>query len=576
MSFKIRFTLAGSITLLLFSGILVRLAYLQLYCASDLAARAKQSHHRHQIDQDPRGAILDRHGAVLAVSIEGGACFADPKLVAHPTQAAEALADLLHRPVSEVRAKLTQKKRFVWLARRLDPATAEAVRALKMRGIQVLAEQKRFYPEESFAAHTLGVVGDNHQGLSGVELTADSWLRAKSMPSLFKDWGFRKKATGELNQRDDWPSHSVVLTLDRTLQTIADQELSRQIKMSRAKSGVVIIQNPHSGDILAMASYPTFDPNVWGMSKAPGHYGPETLKNSAVERVFEPGSTYKIVTAAAAIEERKIKPDDLVFCEYGRWKIEGRYIKDHEKDGQLTFWDVIGHSSNIGTAKVAMRLGQQGLYRYSRAFGFGMPSGCGLPGDGAGILRQVPQWSGASLETIAFGQEVGVTALQMVSAYSALANGGVLLEPRLFHGLVDQNGDYREWSARQPIRKVVSNETAATLRAMLRHVVDDGTGKAAQVPGLSVAGKTGTAQKINPETRQYDSQRYIASFCGFAPAENPKLVIGVFLDEPQASIWGGSEAAPLFSRIVRAAASYLKWQTGSIGPLAVSRTIPRT
>jgi len=572
---RYRLRVAGGITLVLFSGILVRLGYLQIYLGTELTQKADRARSRNVIEQATRGAILDRHGSLLAVSIQGGACFADPKLVKHPNAAAQALADILNLPVAEVRAKLLQKRRFVWLARRLDPAKAESIRALKQPGIVVVNERKRFYPEEALASQLLGVVNENQEGLSGVERTADAWLRGRSVPAVFRDWATRKKPSDALASRKDLPNQSIVLSIDRTLQTIAEQELTRQIELSRAKGGTVIIQDPRTGEILAMASAPTFNPNLWGTPAAPATYSPETLRNPAVEHVFEPGSTYKIVTAAGALEERKITPEDTVFCENGRWKVAGRFIKDHEKDGWLSFSDVMGQSSNIGTAKVALRLGAQGLYRYSRAFGFGMPSGCGLPGDGAGILRQTHQWSGASLETISFGQEIGVTALQMVNAYSAIANGGTLLEPRLFRGLVNEEGEYQEWVTRQPIRQVISSQTSETMRRMLRHVVDSGTGKSAQIAGLTVAGKTGTAQKINPQTRQYDTERYIASFCGFAPAENPRLVIGVFLDEPRASIWGGSEAAPLFARVLRGAAAYLRMQSTPSGPLVVSRTIPR-
>lgn len=575
MNSRSRIRVAGGFTLFLFSAILFRLGYLQLYIGTELSAKADRNRSRHMIDQVSRGAILDRHGSVLAISIEGGACFVDPKLVKRPVETAQALAPVINLPVHELKAKLMQKRRFVWLARRLDPATAESIRALNLKGIYVLKERKRFYPEETLASSLLGVVNENQEGLSGIERTADLWLRGRSTPVLFKDWTVNKKAAEELASRKDLPEQSIVLSIDRTLQTIAEQELIRQIALSRAKSGMVIIQDPHTGEILAMASVPTFNPNLWGTPAAPASYTSEILKNPNVEHIFEPGSTYKIVTAAAALQEQKITPEETVFCENGRWKIAGRFIKDHESDGWLSFIDVMGHSSNIGTAKVASRLGPQGLYRYSRAFGFGMPSGCGLPGDGSGILRQTQQWSGASLETISFGQEIGVTALQLVNAYSAIANGGTLLEPRLFRGVVDDERNYREWMMRQPIRQVVSARTAETVRNMLKHVVVSGTGKAAQVEGITVAGKTGTAQKINPLTRQYDTQRYIASFCGFAPAENPRLVIGVFLDEPQASIWGGSEAAPLFARVLRGATTYLRMPKTPSGSLLVSRVVPK-
>jgi cell division protein FtsI (penicillin-binding protein 3) len=355
-----------------------------------------------------------------------------------------------------------------------------------------------------------------------------------------------------------------------------EQELAAQMEISHPKSGTVIIQDPQTGEILAMATAPSFNPNLWGSPMQPSDYGPELLKNPAVEHVFEPGSTFKIVTAAAALEEHRVTLSDSFFCENGSWDIPGRTIHDHEKDGWLTFEQVISHSSNIGTAKVARRLGRDSLYRYARAFGFGMASGCGLPGDGVGILHPIQEWRQSSLETISFGQEVGATPLQMVNAYSVIASGGWLLEPRLYKGIVDENGQYHEFALTPPVRRVLSPQTIATMKMILKDVVDEGTGKSAQVVGLSVAGKTGTAQKIDVKTHQYSDQHYLASFCGFAPVDRPRLVIGVFLDEPQGNYYGGSEAAPLFARILKHAAPYLKLQSESFGPLATSRVIGPT
>jgi len=550
-----------------FSSIVVRLAYLQVVRHDDLEARAQRQQTRHQGDMEARGAILDRAGATLAVSIEGGSCYADPKQVENPAQTAKVLAQWLHMPAGPIKAHLEQKKRFVWIARRLDPATITQIKALHLAGISVQPEMRRFCPEESLAAHTLGVTSDDQEGLSGIELTAERWLSGKEMPFLFKQWQTKPLERSASRDMHEWPTHSIFLTLDRTLQTIVEQELAVQMKLSRPKTGMVIVQDPQTGEILAMATAPTFNPNLWGVPNAPDSYGPDTLRNPPVEGVMEPGSTFKMVTAAAALEEHKVTPDDTLFCEYGQWKIAGRNIHDHEKEGWLTFTNIISHSSNIGTAKVAMRLGEMNLYHYARAFGFGMSTGIGLPGDGTGILREPGQWRASSLETISFGQEVGVTPLQMVNAYSALANGGLLLEPRLYKGYIDGDNRYREWETRHVIRRVISPKTAITLRNILKRVVEDGTGKSAQVSGLTVAGKTGTAQKFDPITHQYHTDRYLASFCGMVPAEHPRLVIGVFLDEPKDGYWGGSEAAPLFSRIVRSAESYLHLEPSPVGPM---------
>ncbi len=571
-----RFKMVSWASLLIFSMIVMRLGYLQIYCHASLVERVEREQERRRGPVEAtRGQILDRSGRVLAMSIGGSSCFADPRHVVNPTATAAALSPLLHVQASTLKEKLIEHKRFVWLGRRLDPDATQKIRDLKLNGIHVVTEPKRLYPEQTLAAQLLGVVGENHQGLSGVENVANSWLTGSKMPAFFREWKLARNKQWTPVNNDDPEPYSVVLTIDRTLQYIAEQELAAQMNQAHPKSGTVIIQDAQTGDILAMATAPTFDPNLWGTSLGK-EYVPELLKNQAVEKVFEPGSTFKMVTAAAALEDRIVNPTDSFFCENGTWQILGRTIHDHEKDGWLTFTDVIGHSSNIGTAKVALKLGQDRLYRFARAFGFGLPTACGLAGDSSGILRNPSQWRPGSLMTVAFGQEVGVTPIQMVNAFTVVANGGWLVEPRIFKGLVDEDGNYQEWKHTPPIRRVVSERAAQQLRMILKAVVDTGTGKSAAVPGISVAGKTGTAQKIDPRTRQYSDRHYIASFCGFAPADRPRLVIGVFLDEPQGDYYGGSQAAPVFSRIVRNAAAYWQLKSESLGPLAVLKTAPRS
>jgi cell division protein FtsI (penicillin-binding protein 3) len=554
-----------------FTLVVGRLAYLQIFRHSVLSERATREQSRHY-QETPRGAIFDRSGHVLAMTIGGGSCFADPKRIANPAATAKQLAPILEMPVHAVEAKLRQRRRFVWLARRLDPERTRQVQALKTPGIRVVTESKRFYPEEQLAAQVLGVVGSNHQGASGVEQVANDWLGGNSTPSTFAAWDYAKSPSLFQTPGEAVPN-SVVLSIDRTLQYIVEQELTAQIKLSKARSGTVIVQNPQTGEILAMATAPTFNPNLWGAPGAKNNYNVDMLKNFAVENVVEPGSTFKLITTAAALDQQLMTPKDGFFCENGQWEIRGRKIHDHEKEGWLTLTEIVSHSSNIGTAKVALKMGPDLLFRYARAFGFGMPTAVGLPGDSSGILRNPRVWSQGSLITIAFGQEIGVTPLQMVNAYSVVANGGLLLEPRLYKGVIDDDGEYHEWQTRKALRRVVSPETVAQLKRILQEVVVNGTGKAAAVEGITIAGKTGTAQKIDPRTRQYSDEHYLASFCGFTPVESPKLVIGVFLDDPRTTYWGGSEAAPLFSRIVRAASSYLQLKSPEMGQVAFAHTL---
>jgi cell division protein FtsI (penicillin-binding protein 3) len=568
-----RLWLACMGSLFVFVFVVGRLGYLQIYSHSSLSKRVERQHKQRLYTETPRGTIFDRSGHVLAMSIGGGSCFADPKRIQNPAAAARALSPVLNISVSTLQNKLSQRKRFVWLARRLDPERSQQLRSLGIKGISVVTESKRFYPEEALAAHVLGVVGGSHRGASGVEQAADEWLSGSSKAGTFASWELSEESS-KFKPKGEATPRSVVLTIDRTLQYIVEQELAAQMELSRAKSGTVIVADPQTGEILAMATAPSFNPNQWGSQHSGLNHSVDELKNPAVEHVVEPGSTFKLITAAAALDQGVATPRDGFFCENGVWQIRGRKIHDHEKDGWLTLTEVVSRSSNIGTAKIALKLGPENLFRYARAFGFGMPTGCGLPGDGSGILRNPKVWTPSSLPTVAFGQEVGVTALQMVNAYCVVANGGVLLEPRLYKGVIDEKGEYHEWVTRKPIRRVISTQTVSEMRRILKSVVDNGTGKAAQVAGFSVGGKTGTAQKIDPATRQYSPDRYLASFCGFVPVESPQLVIGVFLDEPRTSQWGGQEAAPLFARIVRDAASYLQLKPQEMGPVALAQTVP--
>jgi cell division protein FtsI (penicillin-binding protein 3) len=568
-----RFAIVWAFSVILFGFVVARLSYLQIVCHTKLAARAERETERMDFEVEPRGEILDRSGRVLAMSIEGGSCYADPQEVRNTAETSRALSAMLNVPAGVIKTRLSEQKKFVWIARRLDPETSQKIINMHLAGIKIVPESKRFYPEETLAAQVLGVVGENQRGLSGVEQMADGWLRGCSIPFLFKTRRLGPPASFHAAGNVPVAPRSLVLSLDRTLQYIAEQELAAQMVISRPKSGTVVIEDPETGEILAMASAPTFDPNLIGTSGA-RDLSPEVLMNSAVEKVFEPGSTFKLITASAALEQHIFKPTDRFYCENGSWQHDGRTIHDHEKEEWLTFTQVISHSSNIGTAKVSLKVGQENLYRYARAFGFGIPSGCGLPGDGAGILRSIDQWHQGSLLTIAFGQEVAATPLQIVNAYCAIANNGFLMEPRICRGVVDDRGVYREWPVGKPIRRVVSAGTAETVRRILRDVVENGTGKAASVQGVIVGGKTGTAQKIDPRTRQYSPDKYMASFCGMAPLDHPRIVVGIFLDEPSRAQWGGSEAAPVFARIVRAAASYLHFDADVVPPAVVLKASP--
>jgi cell division protein FtsI (penicillin-binding protein 3) len=419
---------------------------------------------------------------------------------------------------------------FMWVKRNVPLTVVNEIKAKKWPGVGFKYEMRRHYPNGAMATHLLGLVGIDGHGLSGVEQAFESTLSAdRKVPASKK-----------------FPRGPLQLTIDARYQTIAEKELDWGARKIGAKRGLVLIQDCSNGEILSMASWPT-------LSLDPDNPSPaKEMRMPALMDVFEPGSTFKIVMAAAALEERVVKEAELFNGEKGAWKVLNVTIHDHEPQKQMTLSDIMTYSSNVGSAKIGERLGANRLYQYARLFGFGVLPGCGIGGEAKGQLRTPNQWSGVSKYTVAFGQEVSVTALQMIGAYSAIANGGTLMEPRLIKNILDKQGDVAWEGENASVRRVVSPETAQKLTQMLTRVVDEGTGVPAQIHwnrNLKVAGKTGTAQKYNLKTRRYDEQLTLVSFCGFFPADKPRVSMLVILDEPEGRRWGGADAAPVFRRI---------------------------
>lgn len=534
-----------------FAVVLVRLAYLQLWCHEALSKRAESQFLRVVRPIPRRGPILDREGRPLASSVRVGSCYADPTLLRKPEKVAQLLAGPLQMSSSSILEKIrSNKSSFVWLKRFMSVEEAQAVERLNLFGVGLKWEYRRDYPNGFLAAHVLGFVGMEGQGLSGIEQMSNDWIvDARPPRQAMRDGHGSGVGDGAVEDQSDraW----VKLTLDRTLQYIAERELDWGMQRSRARAGMIVVQDSHTGEVLAMASRPSFSLTAERPSDL------EQLQIMPVHWVFEPGSTMKAVMAAAALEENVVKPTDLFDCENGQWKFADIKIHDHEKRGILSFAQVIEYSSNIGTAKASLRLGRTKLHDYLRAFGFGSRTGSEIPGEAPGLLKPVNKWSGVSLPVISFGQEVGVTAIQLACAYSALANGGMLMEPRLFLEMVGADGERREWKDPLLVRRVISEKTAQQVTKILRGVVERGTGVDAKLDGWSVAGKTGTAQKIDPRTRQYSANKFIASFCGFVPAVNPRLTIVVVYDEPQGVEWGGYNAGPVFRNVAWHALTYL-------------------
>lgn len=461
------------------------------------------------------------------------------------------LPQVLDINVSDLRQKLERKKSFVWLARKVTPGQSESVRSLKLKGIGFIKESKRSYPNGYLLSHVIGFAGMDNNGLDGLELLYDKYLKGQPGWALFLRDARQKKL--DLWERMVLPKdgNDVILTIDDVIQYIAERELDKAFTTYRAKGASIVVMDPHTGAILAMANRPTFDLNDYRSC------GKDAMRNRAVADMFEPGSVFKIVTASAALEENKVSEGEKFFCENGSYKIAGHVLHDHQPHGWLTFTEVIEQSSNIGTCKIAQVLGTNILYNYVKLFGFGSKSGINLPGEISGSMKEPRFWSKTSITAVPMGHEVGVTALQLVTAISAIANGGNLMKPYVVKEVRDKEGNIVESFSPVLRRKVMGLDSASRVSKMLIGVVEKGTGKLAKIPGVSVAGKTGTAQKLEP-SGGYSHNKFVATFIGFTPAEDPVLAIAVVLDEPHPYYFGGVVSAPVFKNVAMDSLRYLR------------------
>src|SRR5215204_400155 len=523
-----------------------RLVYLQFSQHDSLANRARQQQ-QNSIETSPlRGELLDRQERQLARSVQTVSLFLDPQGLDLATldRNAQQLAQSLGMKQAELanlfREAHAEKRRFVWIARRLDADFANKIVAMNLPGIQPQLEPKRYYPNGPLAAHILGYVGIDGKGLGGVEQFYNAKISGEpGRLFLEKDANGKSYESYEIASK---PGQTVVLTIDQTIQYQAEQALQAAIQRSRAKSGTVIVLEPRSGEILALANAPTFDPNKVADARA------ETRSNWALQNIYEPGSTFKIVAFSAALEKKLARVDERIDCQMGAITVAGRVVHDHHPFGSLTIPEALAKSSNVAAIKLGIRVGDPTMYEYIRRFGFGAKTGVELPGETNGILRKVERWQPSSIGSIAIGQEIGVTPVQMVAAFGALANDGVRIAPHLIREVRDAGGNV-VYRAQPEQRRVTSAETAIALRGMLEGVTLNGTAKKAQLDGYSAAGKTGTAQKIDPKTRSYSGTKFVGSFVGFAPVSNPQVVIIVVIDEPSGAYHGGDVAAPVFREV---------------------------
>jgi cell division protein FtsI (penicillin-binding protein 3) len=526
--------------------VIARLVHLQFSQHETLVERAKLQQQNAIPTTAQRGELLDRQERQLARSIQTVSLFVDPfgldaaALECTASELSNTLgmkyADLL----KEFRDGQAEKKRFIRVARRLDADQAGKITALGLPGLHFELEPKRYYPNGPLAAHVLGYVGIDGKGLGGVEQFYNSKIAGEA-GQLFLERDAKGKPY-ESYEIASKPGQTVVLTIDQTVQYQAEQALNAAIQRTRAKSGTVIVLDPKSGEILALANAPSFDPNNVAATKA------ETRSNWALQNIYEPGSTFKIVAFAAALEKNLVKPEDRIDCQMGAITIAGRVIHDHSAFGTLTIAQALEKSSNVAAIKLGLRVGDPTMYEYIRRFGFGSKTGIELPGETVGIVRKVERWQASSIGSVAIGQEVGVTPVQMVSAFGAVANDGVRIAPHLIREVRNAEGAV-VYRAQPEQRRVISAQVATSLRGMLEAVTLTGTAKAAQLDGYSAAGKTGTAQKIDPRTKAYSATKHVASFVGFAPLSNPRVAIIVVIDEPAGAYHGGDVAAPVFREV---------------------------
>ena len=551
---RLRIRLVGLCFLVVFGFIAARGFHLQVLNQDEWQKRAERQHQKVIPLIPQRGTIYDRNGETLAQSLEVDSIYIEPQKIVDPAQTARQLAVALDLKAAGIQGKLTSAKSFLWLKRQISPRESEQVKALKLPGVGFIKEHRRFYPNSELGAQVLGFTGLDPEGLEGLELKYDSVILGQGGFLVMERDALGRgiSAGGQVVEGAERGS-DLQLTLDKNLQFIAEKELTAGVQGSGAKAGTVIMVDPRTGEILAMASEPDFNPN------AVFRYRPAQWRNRAVCDTYEPGSTIKMFLLAAALNEGVVKRNDSIDCENGSWKVGGKVIHDHKPYGRLQLPEILKVSSNIGAAKIGKALERQRYYRYLHDFGFGVTSGLELPGEQPGLLRQPSQWFEIDLAAISFGQGLTVTPLQVAMAAAAIANGGNLMTPYVVRKVVNPYGEVSEEHQPRLRKQVTSAEVANQIKEMLVLVTEKGgTGTLATVPGYRVAGKTGTAQKVDPVTGTYSRDKNVASFVGFVPADDPKLVILVVLDEPAGETYGGLVAAPVFSRIADQSLRYLK------------------
>ncbi len=520
-----------------------RLVQLQIHRHDELASRARNQQMSAIETAPTRGQVLDRQGRELARSLDTESFYSDPSELKNVEETARKIASITGVDREDLVKRFNDaqdaNKKFIWIVRRLEMERAAKLDALELDGVYSRKEPKRYYPNDTLAAHVLGFVGTDEIGLGGVEQSYNEKIRGEAGKVYLEH--DRDQRTFESYEVQPHPGQTIVLTIDQLIQYRTEQALTEAVQRTHAKSGSAIVMDPHTGEILALANSPTFNPNQPSA-------GAEARANFALQNIYEPGSTFKIVAYSAAVEKGLVTPDDKIDCQNGSITVNGRLVHDTHAYGVLTVADALAKSSNVGAIKLGLMVGNDSMYDFMKRLGFGSRTGIDLAGDSPGILRPVARWQPTSMGSLAIGQEVGVTPLQMAAAYSVLANNGNWIKPHIVRELRSPDGAVT-FQAKVEARPALKPETCAALRTMMEGVTVRGTAKKAQLEGYTAAGKTGTAQKIDPKTHAYSASKYIGSFVGFAPVNNPAVVIIVVIDEPEGAHHGGDVAAPVFREI---------------------------
>ncbi|MCP4107025.1 MAG: penicillin-binding protein 2 [Desulfobacteraceae bacterium] len=552
---RFRIALIGFLFIALFITIGSRAVYLQVFRGPWLSQKAAYEYEKYLTLNGKRGTIFDSKLKEMAVSIEVTSVAAHPSQIKDVKTAALLLARELGMNHKKLTRKLGSKRAFVWIKRQISPREAKAVRNLKLEGIGFIPEHNRFYPNTMLAAQVVGFTGIDGRGLEGIEFSYDTYLKGSAGKfKIFKDAlgrRFSRAFASEAGNAQNYSGKNLVLTIDSTIQYVTEKALKQSVTRFSAKSGMAVVMHPKTGAVLALAHYPLFNPNSYRT------FGREQWRNRAITDPFEPGSTMKIFSAAAAIESGYCSPDTIFFCENGKYKVGEDIVHDTRSHGWLTLQKIIKYSSNIGAVKISEMIGPESLYNTLRGFGFGKKTRVDCPGETAGNLSSYRRWSKIDTGAISFGQGISVSAIQLVTAVSAIANEGILMKPYIVREITDHKGNTLETFAPREVRKVISARTAGIVKKMMKSVVDrGGTGVNAALKSYTACGKTGTAQKINKKG-EYADGKYIASFVGFAPEDHPELAILVVINEPEDGHYGGIVAAPAFREIAHETLNYM-------------------